>query len=433
VELLRRLPSLGISETDFQDPIARKAYRFVVEHHRAHGKLPTLSVLQGVIGAEVPECEGDPDWLVKELLRRKLFVAVQDHQKEIGEALQGNDPVKALGLVTKFSENNRFALSGKRPTSVMSLGDGMIAQYHRLAAGERGIEMPWPSVTDTTAGLWPGTTTYLIARAGVGKTNAGWIVARKAWKDGYRVLFVSAEMFRDECAERFFLFESGVSSSQYIRGKLTDFHLSDLKKTIAVNRNKSGLDIVDPDDGLSPEELDGYIRASKPNLIVVDALYNLPFGGRDRTENLKKAVDWFRENIRIYRRLFGTAMLATHQLSRDALKARSAGGMGYTDGAIALSDQLFWDAYSVWVMEQTPEMKKDRRMKLHCAKIRRGTWPKGPVLCHWDFDKMLFDEIEQTEEFEDTEASTKAKATRAETMKKFGRQQWTRDPDSVPY
>jgi len=435
VELLKRLPNLGVNENDFEDPFAKKAFRFIVEHRLEHGKLPSLEVLESVLGVSIPESEGEPEWLVKEMLHRKLFGALQSQQAVVSQALQSNDPVKALKLTTTFVEQNHFSLSAKMPTSVTDLGGGMLEQYKRLASGERGIEMPWPTVTGTTAGLWPGTTTYMIARPGVGKTNAAWIVARHAWKNGHTVLVISAEMFKDESAERFFLFESGVSSSKFMLGKLSDFELLGLQKTIASSRGKTGLWIADPDDGLTPEELDGYIRACKPQLIVVDAFYNLPFGGRDRSENLKRGVEWFRIQMREYRRLFGSALVANHQLSRDATKARSAGGMGYTEGAIALSDQLLWDAYSVWVMEQTPDMKRDRRMKLHCAKVRRGVWPRGAVTCHWDFDKMLFDEIPDAEEFEDKEKTgdAKAAAKAIQDLKKFGKQRWTKDPDGVPY
>ena len=431
IELLRRLPNFGISERDFEDPFAKKAFRFIVEHRLEHGTLPAIGVVEGVLGVQIPTCDGEPEWLIKELLRRKLFVAMQIQQAAVNAALQANDPAKALDLTTQFAEKNRFALSSKMPTLVTELGDGMLEQYKRLASGERGIEMPWPTVTDSTAGLWPGSTTYMIARPGVGKTNAAWIVARHAWKNGHTVLVISAEMFKDESVERFFLFESGVSSSKYIRGKLSDFELLGLQKTIAGSRGKSGLSIVDSDDGLTPDKLDSYIRASKPQLIVIDAFYNLPFGGRDRSENLKLGVEWFRVQMREYRRLYGTAMVANHQLSRDATKARSAGGQGYTEGAIALSDQLLWDAYSVWVMEQTPEMKADRRMKIHCAKIRRGVWPRGPVTCNWDFEKMVFTEVTEAEKLD---ASLKPKVEKApENLKKFGQQRWTKDPDNVPY
>ncbi len=235
-----------------------------------------------------------------------------------------------------------------------------------------------------------------------------WLQARHAWRAGYRVLCVSPEMSEEECTERFFLIESRVSAHQVLRGNLSDFAYERLKSSIEERKDDKGLYIIDMDDDLSWQGIESAIRSCKPHLVCLDSIYMLG-QGRDRTERTIRTTDWLRKISKRFGEEYGTAFVGFHQLSRAAVQSKKAGGVGYEDAAVALTDQIFWDAHSLWIMEQDADMRADKRIRFHCRKVRRGVWRSKPVDAYWDFDNMRFDEIVSQEddfvdhEFDDTD------------------------------
>jgi replicative DNA helicase len=290
-------------------------------------------------------------------------------------------------LLRDFTSSEVGVTSGGIPSRLFSLGDTVKAAYLKVKDGYTGIPLPWPSMTDLTMGLWPATATYFVARPGVGKTQVATLIARDAWRSGKRVLIVSPEMSKSEIAERFFIVQAGVSAGEIMRGKLNGFAEKKLFDTIEGLAAQDGIYVMDSTDDLSPNGMDAAIAAVKPDLVAIDSIYMIRVKG-DKMERTMRAVDWIRQAAKRHQVPF----VAFHQLSRQATKDKKQGG-GYDTSAIALSDQLLWDAHAVFIMEQDTDMKADRRLKFHVGKLRRGSHDGTPLEVHWDFDNMKFDEI----------------------------------------
>lgn len=287
------------------------------------------------------------------------------------------------------------ALGRRRmPDSLLSLGDKVLENYKMVAEGYRGIELPWPSLDNMTAGLWPKTVTMFVARPGVGKTQVAIICARHAWLKGRRVLVVSPEMPKDEIAERFFVTHAAVSYQGVINGELPTPMVEKLESTIERDRDLPGLYILDSDDDLSPRGIDSAVRASNPHLVAVDSMYDLKIKG-ERRDRMLMALEWIKGNSRSY----GYAAVGFAQQNRIAELSEKKGG-GARLGTIALADEIGQDAQTVIALEQTKDDKADKIMKFHPLKIRRGQFKRSKVKSVWDFDRMNFDEIEDVEESE---------------------------------
>jgi replicative DNA helicase len=259
-------------------------------------------------------------------------------------------------------------------------------------------------MTDLTMGLWPATATYFVARPGVGKTQVATLIARDTWRSGKRVLIISPEMSKSEIAERFFVVQAGVSAGDIVRGRLSSFAEDKLFGMIKDLEGNDGVYVIDSTDDLTPNGMDIAIAAVKPDLVAVDSIYMLRFKG-DKMERTMRAVDWIRQAAKRH----NVPFVAFHQLSRQATKDKKQGG-GYDTSAIALSDQLLWDAHAVFIMEQDTDMKADRRLKFHVGKLRRGSHDGEPIEVHWDFDGMRFEEIAKDgddKDFKDGDYDTK--------------------------
>ena len=390
--------NMGLDVKDLDERWARDAADFVFEHVEEYGTPPTKEVLNGVLGLSHDEAlfgleaqgelGADPDWVFTEVVKRKMFRSVQGALGEVTNSLRANDPEAALKTIQDFADGHDFRTKTCEPTSIFDLADGVIDQYKSLLDGKMGVPMPWPTLNEITMGLWPGTATYFAARPGTGKTQVAVLIALHALDLGHKVLLVSPEMSKEEVAERYFLAWSKVSGTRAIQGTLSSFEMGTLQSKVDSSKGKTGVWVLDSSDRLTPENIEAAIDLVKPDIVAVDSIYMLPFKG-DKRERTERAVDW----IRTCSKDKSVAFAAFHQMNRTTTKDAKFGG-GYDSGNIALSDQLLWDAHGLFIMEQSKDMKDDKRMRFHVGKVRRGVWDGNPVDVHWDFDKMSFEEIE---------------------------------------
>lgn len=390
LSVVEKLQMVGFDASEFDDPKHRKAYSFIVQHAVDHNAPSGLSAMTGVCGLEFDESlyrDLAPSFVVQEVLKRKSYRRIAEAISQATDKLHQNNPDAALELLREFASNEVGASKGSIPSKIFDLGDKVKEAYLKVKDGYTGIPLPWPSMTELTMGLWPSTATYFVARPGVGKTQVATLIARDTWRSGKRVLIVSPEMSKSEIAERFFIVQANVSAGGIMRGKLDGFSERKLFDTIESLSGKDGIYVMDSADDLTPNGIDAAIAAVKPDLVAVDSIYMIRTKG-DKMERTQRAVDWIRQSAKRHQVPF----VAFHQLSRQATKDKKQGG-GYDTSAIALSDQLLWDAHAVFIMEQDNDMKADRRLKFHVGKLRRGSHDGTPIEVHWDFDAMRFGEI----------------------------------------
>jgi len=334
------------------------------------------------------------------------YAAIVHEKAAIRRVIYGAQEVVACGFNDSGVEGLESRVDGltaaavalartRMPDKLTSMGDGVIELYNKVAGGYRGIELPWPTVTNMTAGLWPKTVTIFVARPGVGKTFVAIIAARNAWLNGKRVLIISPEMSKEEIAERFFVIEAGVSYANVMRGELSHFELPKLEATVDRLKSEDGLWIMDSSDDLSPKGMEAAIRACNPDLVAVDSIYDIKVKG-ERRDRVIAALDWMKKSARE----IGFAMVGFAQQNRVAELSEKKGG-GARLGTIALADEIGQDSHAVFALEQTKDMKEDKTMRIKRLKLRRGTAIRD-VLVNWDFDKMDFSEIQKGDaKFED--------------------------------
>lgn len=325
----------------------------------------------------------------------------------LGQQNKASDEI-AMAVEALVHETETMIRS-HQPTRLTDLGDAVLANYMRVADGFTGIPYPWKSVTDMTAGIWPQTLTMFVARPSVGKTMVAMLVARHAWMQGYPVLLVSPEMSRDEMAERYFVIEAAVSYLATIKGKLSGFQVPKLIDAVQRMKAKDRLWIMDSQDDLTPRGIEAAIRAcapmrqghdEKPLLVAIDSIYDIRFRG-DRRERVQQAIDWMKTACKRMR----FACVGFAQQSRLAELSEKKGG-GARLGTIALADEVGQDSHAVFALEQTKDQKADRRMRIKPLKLRRGYYGGDAVEVHWDFERMVFDEIgqEAAAEFSDADS-----------------------------
>lgn len=84
-----------------------------------------------------------------------------------GDAQFVTEALEGLATATRDLEKSNM------PMSLLGMGDHVIEAYSKVASGYRGVPLPWKSLDDMTAGLWPKTLTMFVARPGIGKCLHG--------------------------------------------------------------------------------------------------------------------------------------------------------------------------------------------------------------------------------------------------------------------
>jgi KaiC/GvpD/RAD55 family RecA-like ATPase len=381
-----RIVGTGIGPTDCDTPETRRAFGFIADHVRDYGTLPGAKALVDLCGVAPEDPGTDPGYVLAEVRNRKLFRQLREGIESAMGAMRGNDPDGAFAGLQAFVESSAVQEQAP-PKTLFESGAEVVATYERMLQGYVGVPYPWPGMTAMTQGMWPGTLTMFVGRPGMGKSITLVLLAQYAWREAHRrVLIISPEMSRMEVAERFFAIHARVSQTGLVRGTLTEWDLQRLKGVVADLAAADGIWIMDQEDDLSPRSIEARIRAVKPEVVLLDTLYNIRVPG-NRFERTERALEW---SLNMAKR-HAFALVAFSQQNRNQEVSAKLGG-GTRLGTIAFSDQVGMDAHAVFAMEQDADMKLDRRMRYVPLKIRRG-YSEGPVEINWDFTACNFTEI----------------------------------------
>jgi len=293
----------------------------------------------------------------REIFKRAMSLAQSAKTKDQAVISSGVD-----ALVASADRLSR----DKMPKSLLDMGDSVMEMYSKAVFGLSGVSLPWPTLNEMTMGMWPGTVTFFVARPGTGKTFVAVIIARHAWLENHPTLFISPEMSKAEIAERFFVVDSGVNYDNVMRGTLSAWEKPKLTDAIKTRRGSSGLWIMDSEDDLSPKGIEAAVRACKPDLLVIDSIYDLQIRG-ERRDRALIALEWMRNTSK----KFAMPVCGFAQQNRDAELSSKKGG-GSRLGTIALADEIGQDAHSVFALEQDKDMKSDKKLRFKPLKLRRG-------------------------------------------------------------
>jgi replicative DNA helicase len=398
-EALVEAISVGI-RPEYLDGKAGQAFAFAVQHHAETDKVPSTSDLQSLFGTDcVVQTNVDRSFIYQEVMKRAMFRHLDTGVAGITKRLQGNDPYGA------YADLKGLAVSTEKvkpkhsvPTPLFSLGADVKASYELIESGAIGIPSPWPSLNAMTMGWWPKTNNWVVARPGTGKTWIQIVAADFAQKlrydDGGKVvntLIISPEMSKAAMAERFFTTRAEVGYGQVVGATLGAFGKKKYYDAIDKLAEEQGIWILDATDGLTPERIEEAIDQVEAHLVVIDSVYKIKWSekAKDRFENMYIGVDtissWSKRDWRDGREI---SILAASQMNRAG-----AGKKGSKQTSVALADNLNWEADNLFFVEQTEDMKADKRLRLITGKVRRMADYKPTILLRWDMDTMDFSEV----------------------------------------
>jgi replicative DNA helicase len=378
---------LGLEEAFFKDDDSRegeRAYKWIIEHRNTYGALPKPSMLEGSTGVSLPEAEGTSGFYLEELRKKHIFGLIRTswntvvdrlNEQQFSEACQ---EISALNdaIVTHTTSRNLLR-------SLFSMAEPVKDYYRKIKSGERGVALPWKTLTEMTFGLWPEDLMLIAAKAGIGKTWAAIIIAAHAWRTGKKVLFITTEVSQLRIAMRFYSYFHRVPYDDFTHAKLSEEKEAELFAFMDKLTSEGNFELVGGEFDFKIESVYGLVRKMRPDMLIADGIYLFKVPGSTRTERMANCFD---EMKRLAKREQIPVCITT-QFNREAKKNDLD---SVSADQIALSDTGHWNSDIVIGLLQTEEMKKDKSVILKVFKVREGR--PVDVKLYWDFETMNFDE-----------------------------------------
>jgi replicative DNA helicase len=361
---------------------SKKAFAFVIEYLSKYGEIPSKAVVAQKMEIDIPEPEGNAAFFAKELLNRRLFIALNEKTSAIVTEIEKRDAESAFNAYADgLKELRKLSTGIARTVEIFSGVDRAVEYYNRMKNGERGVLTPWESLNEATYGFWPEELILFVARTNVGKTWGLVVMAECAWAAGKKVLFATTEMSQDAILRRTMARHLRLPYDDFLKGRLGAFMEPKLLEGVERLRTATGFRILGGDFDFSINALDAAVEETEPDILFIDGAYLLRVQGDNRFD---KASNMFDELKRLAKGK-QIPVVASTQFNRQA-KANSAATA--TAEKIALSDAAGWNADTIIGMIQNEEMKKDGYMVLKPLKFREGAGEE--IMCEWNYQTMSF-------------------------------------------
>ena len=167
-----------LSENGFRGDLlegdGKVVFDFTIDFFKTYNDVPTTALVERETGVIVPATTDPLPYLVNAAYDRKLHGVLHGGVKHLISIIDAGEPAKGQAAVEDLLRTIRkLDTRAALVESLPGLGDKGIQYYEKIKRGERGIQTPWPTINDSTLGLWPEDLVLLVARMGIGKVPNG--------------------------------------------------------------------------------------------------------------------------------------------------------------------------------------------------------------------------------------------------------------------
>ena len=286
-------------------------------------------------------------------------------------------------------------------TNLFTLEQSLFSAYETICTSVESREFPGvpshlPALNKVIGGFRKGNLIVLGARPGVGKTAIAVNFAHHLLKQGSKVLFISAEMTKEEIATRMLSIESGVSADLLINkpNLLQSEQLEAISRVVSKLAREQCFVLDEPNvrsDRLFLAAASAEQQMAGLDLVVVDYLQILE--GRTK-QHIRSKADYMAEIVKDLKALakrHDVSILALAQLNRDSEQGKPS------LRHFADSSQLEKEADVAMILWKEKMDLGSWNYQLLVEKNRNGE--TGLIRLHFDERRMYFSEQTQVEEY----------------------------------
>jgi len=415
----KQMEKLGFTP-NLLDPRFQKALLMLDEYLKV-GKQPVVEDITKLFGEDILEENHYPvHWLVRELKKRYLQHYLGVKLDTAIQHIKGNAPEEALAALQKLISDapgveEQADLADELTNQIPELKE----RAQEALMGMAGLPCGWPSFNETTGGFRPSETTYFIARPGIGKTWMLVVLCCYFWSlrfspEGYapKILFITPEISKIDVAERAFAIMTKTSYSKLVSGLVTQQQIN-YSSSLDNYQNIPGFRVMAETDGLTPERIRQAIELYEPDIVAIDAIYEINWstGKRDEKNPLDNGISLVRKwSKSLWPNTMGDALwpdknnpekkwihiMVSSQENREGDEKKDDKGKKAEAPLykrIAFTGAIEQRADRIFFLKQTPDMYQDKVLEMVRAKIRKQGLKRIDVIkLNWDLDEMSLSE-----------------------------------------
>lgn len=370
---------------DLLDSKVKPAFELIKSFVYQYKQIPSPEIILAKTGITLDPVDVPSSFFFTELLERRLYRLLKRGGEGMFELLERGKATEAFESAEAFIREARQLGHGQAVVEpFFSYGPKVLERYENIKLGKIGVVTPWAEMTEQTMGWWPADLVIIAARLGTGKTWVAILVARRAWMEGKRVLFVGTEMDTTTVNGRFVSLHYHLPYAKVRKGRLDSIQEEKFRKGIDQVKEDESWSVIGGGFDFRMESLEASIQEVKPDLVVIDGVYLLKLAAANRRE---RAAGIFEETKRIAKSNQVPIVVFT-QLNREVSKNKilQAGADN-----LAETDVAGWTCDAAYALIQTDDMKADKKMGIRPMKLREGSGDE--FMANWDFERMDFSQF----------------------------------------
>lgn len=412
-----------IKESVLQDEEIQ-AFRFIQNHHRRHGRLPTERTLErnGVFLSD-EDVEESFSYYHDRCVERATIAVLQSHTDQYMNSLRERNIDQALRILKTMNDSvSRLRITDS--LSDQSVSSRRIQEKYQEAQrmeGLSGITFGWPTLDRVTDGAQPCDLICLVGRPSMGKSMYLLYWAYSAWKSNKRILFVSMEMGETPISRRLIGIETGINPNHIKRGTVPFFSLDAMNEVIENYESRPPFYILSGNLRKSVDDIYAVVLEYEPDIVYVDASYLLvPSQVRYKSTGKRDMLSDVAEGLKGIALQSRIPVVITVQFNREVDKKMEKKRNG-NQPVLGLSYIYDSDVYGqlasvvVGMCPSKPPYEKERRQ----IEVMKNREDETAVLeCYFGMRPMNLSEVPESESslFSSVDGSTRVDEAMAQAM-----------------
>lgn len=368
-------------------------WRWVVDHTRNHGSVPTSRAFKNEFGditlydAEKETFSGLVDEIVGAYKNRLLVETISDAMPK----LNSGDTDAALKELASGIQKANIETVRMRDIDIIQNWENRLARYEEMRSTPnalRGIPTGFYGLDKITFGLRPQQFIVFAGEPKRGKSLFALIIANSAHVHGKRPLYVSFEMSIEEQEARYDALIAKVPYNRILSGDLSKQEMERIRKALSARRNMQPFVFSEDTSSLTTvSALSGKVREYQPDVLIVDGVYLMddeegePKGSPQALTNITRGLKRLAQSMDIP--VVATTQVLSWKLNNKKTRAVTADAIGYTSS-------FAQDADLILGVERNPDFDDQAIIRVVLARSA----PTGSVHIKWDWQTMDFTEVD---------------------------------------
>jgi replicative DNA helicase len=304
---LKRMYSLGLRESYFEEIQNKKAFAFSVEYWQGSNlkKAPTCSLLEKEVPSlHVKSTDVSATYIVEALKKRLISNRMKRALLDSADSLKEH-PKEALEILSnQLWSISKQAKDRKNVSELYDTVESRKERYHKRSEmsknGIMGASIGFPEIDQVTMGLANGELCTIAAPTKTGKTWIGLKIVAEAMKAKKRAVFFTLELSVADIEDRLDAILSGVSYARLSTGTLSSIEVGKLSKIQQSYDSYGQVLISKPRIGeRTVPDMMKVIRDFDAELVVIDQLSFMEASnpGTSKTENASRIIDELKMSV----------------------------------------------------------------------------------------------------------------------------------------